>query len=154
MTFAFPSRAATLIGQDSGESARPHSSPQSTDRPAQAGALRSVLVVDDDPNLTRLLRTILRSAGFDVLTAEDGLAGLEVVKERSPDIIILDLKMPRMDGPEFYRELRSSGIETPVLIASAYGARAAQRELGAQGAIEKPFDPDHVVEVVEELLGS
>jgi DNA-binding response OmpR family regulator len=153
MSLAFPPLTRTHMqseaGGDGGGSSAPRRSP-SENHEAVAG--RSVLVVDDDVNLTRLLRMILRSAGFEVLTAEDGFAGLEVTKERTPDLIILDLRMPQMDGHEFYRELRNRGIQTPVLIASAYGARAAQRELGAQGAIEKPFDPDRVVEVVEQIL--
>jgi len=154
MGLAFPTLTRTHIQSgagDAGGGSAPRSTP-SESREAVAG--RSVLVVDDDVNLTRLLRTILRSAGFEVLTAEDGFAALEVTKERAPDLIILDLRMPLMDGHEFYRELRGRGIQTPVLITSAYGARAAQRELGAQGAIEKPFDPDRVVEVVEQILRS
>jgi CheY-like chemotaxis protein len=111
-----------------------------------------VLVVDDDANLTRLLRTILRTSGFDVVTASDSSAALDMVSGQQFNVIILDLRMPVMDGRAFYRELRGRGDNTPVVISSAYGARAAQAELGAQAAIEKPFDPDKLVQTVTRLL--
>jgi DNA-binding response OmpR family regulator len=111
-----------------------------------------VLIADDDPNLTRLLRATLRSAGYQVVSAEDGEKALSVVEQENPDVIILDLRMPKLDGRGFFRELRARGVRTPVLIASAFGARSGQLELGAEASIEKPFDPDRLVEVVAELL--
>jgi DNA-binding response OmpR family regulator len=62
--------------------------------------------------------------------------------------------MPRMDGRTFFRELRAKGNSTPVLIASAFGARDAQRELGAEGAVEKPFSPDALARAIREVLES
>jgi CheY-like chemotaxis protein len=111
-----------------------------------------VLVVDDDVNLARLLRAILRTSGFEVVTSSDSTAALDMVSEQQFNVIILDLRMPVMDGRTFYRELRGRGHNTPVVISSAYGARAAQAELGAQAAIEKPFDPDKLVQTVSRLL--
>jgi DNA-binding response OmpR family regulator len=111
-----------------------------------------VLVVDDDVSLARLLKTILRSADFDVSTAQDGSAALDLLLDRQFDAIVMDLRMPVLDGRSLYRELRARGDDTPVLIASAFGARAAQRELGADGAIEKPFEPDDLVAAVENLV--
>ncbi len=111
-----------------------------------------ILVVDDDVNLTRLLRAILRTSGFDVTTCGDSTEALSVAEANDFDLIILDLRMPVMDGRTYYRELRGRGVNTPVVIASAYGARAAQAELGAQAAIEKPFDPDRLVETVNTIL--
>jgi DNA-binding response OmpR family regulator len=113
-----------------------------------------ILVVDDDVNLTRLLRAILRTSGFEVVTCGDSTEGLSVAEKESFNLIILDLRMPVMDGRTFYRELREKGVETPVVIASAYGARAAQAELGAQAAIEKPFDPDRLIDTVTRILTS
>lgn len=115
------------------------------------GAAR-ILVVDDDVNLTRLLRAILRTSGFEVVTAGDSTEGLSVAESEQFDLIILDLRMPVMDGRTFYRELRARGVDTPVVIASAYGARAAQAELGAQASIEKPFDPDRLIDTVNAIL--
>jgi DNA-binding response OmpR family regulator len=111
-----------------------------------------VLVVDDDVNLTRLVRTILHTGGFEVLSSDDAELALSVAERERPDVIILDLRMPRMDGRTFFRELRSRGIATPVLISSAFGARSAQIELGAEASIEKPFDPERLIEAVSELL--
>jgi len=111
-----------------------------------------ILVVDDDVNLTRLLRAILRTSGFDVVTSGESTSGLTVAEQGAFDLIILDLRMPVMDGRTFYRELRAKGVQTPVVIASAYGARAAQAELGAQAAIEKPFDPDRLIDTVNRIL--
>ena len=111
-----------------------------------------VMVIDDDVNLQRLLRAILRSAGIEVIVADDGLTALDLVEQEKPQVIILDLRMPRLDGRGFFREIRSRGIMAPVLIASAFGARTAQLELGAQGSIEKPFDPERLIEAVNALL--
>jgi two-component system NtrC family response regulator len=118
----------------------------------QLSATRSVLIIDDDRNLTKLVSTVLAFAGLNVLTAADGLTALELLDGQEVDVIILDLRMPRMDGRSFLKELRVKGMDIPVLIASAYGARAAQRELGAQAAIEKPFDPERLLDLVTELL--
>ncbi len=113
---------------------------------------RNVLIVDDDRNLTKMVSAVLAVAGLNVLTATDGLAALELLDGQAVDIIILDLRMPRMDGRTFLKELRSRDQDTPVLIASAYGARAAQREFGAEAAIEKPFDPERLLDLVTQLL--
>jgi len=113
---------------------------------------RTVLVVDDDASLVRLLRTILRSADYEVTTAGNGSDALEVAEHQHLDVIVLDLRMPVLDGPGFYRQLRARGDKTPVLVTSAFGARDAQRELGAEGAIDKPFDPDDLLEAVDNLL--
>jgi DNA-binding response OmpR family regulator len=111
-----------------------------------------VLIVDDDVSLSRLLGTILRTANCDVLMASDGLRALEVARSQHIDLIVLDLRMPALDGRGFFRELRREGKQIPVLIASAYGARSAQVELGAEGAIEKPFDPDALIQAISNLL--
>ena len=118
----------------------------------EAPAGSRILVVDDDVNLTRLLRAILRTSGFDVVTCGDSTEGLNVAESSEFNLIILDLRMPVMDGRTFYKELRQRGVKTPVVIASAYGARAAQAELGAQAAIEKPFDPDRLIDTVTRIL--
>ena len=100
-----------------------------------------VLAVDDDPAILELIRLTLTDEGFTVAAATNGLEALASFDEVHPDIIVLDLEMPVMDGRAFYRMLRERGADTPVLLLSAHGARAALRELGADAAIEKPFDP-------------
>jgi DNA-binding response OmpR family regulator len=111
-----------------------------------------VLVVDDDKNLLRLLRTVLCIGGFEVEASDDAARALDVAQNDHFDVLILDLRMPSIDGREFFRTLRAGGVTVPVLIASAYGARSAQLELGAEGSIEKPFDPDLLVEAVQNLI--
>ena len=112
----------------------------------------SVLVLDDDPAVTRLLSLSLMTDGFQVSTAGDGIEGLERLASQSFDVIVLDLQMPRMDGRAFFREIRSRGYDTPVVILSAYGAEVARTELRANGAVSKPFDPDDLAAVVRGLL--
>jgi len=113
---------------------------------------RAVLVVDDDASLLKLFRAILRSADYDVTTAGNGSEALEVARLQHIDVIVMDLRMPVLDGPAFFRELRARGDKTPVLVTSAFGARDAQRQLGAEGAIEKPFDPDDLLLAIDKLL--
>jgi DNA-binding response OmpR family regulator len=112
---------------------------------------RAVLIVDDDASLRRMLRLTLLDGGFDVRLAENGRAALEAIAEQAPDAVVLDLEMPEMDGRTLIRELRERGIDVPVLIVSAYGARAAGRELGAP-AMDKPFNPDELLTAVRELV--
>jgi DNA-binding response OmpR family regulator len=90
--------------------------------------------------------------GLDVLSAADAQTGLQLLETEQVDAIVLDLRMPGMDGRALFREVRARGNKAPVLIASAYGARQAQQELGAEAAIEKPFDPDELVDVVRQLI--
>ena len=114
--------------------------------------MASVLVVDDDIAVLRLVSMILRSEGLSVETATGGTVALELLSEAEPDLIVLDLSMPEMDGRTFYSLARASGYEGPVVICSAYGAQRVKNELGTQGAIEKRFDPEYLVNTVKTLL--
>jgi two-component system response regulator AtoC len=122
------------------------------DAPPTEVSRRVVLIVDDDAGLLRLLTLILRSADYDVATALNGVDALDVAERQHVDVIVLDLRMPVLDGPGFFRELRARGDKTPVLVASSVGARDAQRELGAEGAIEKPFEPEDLLAAVGSLI--
>jgi DNA-binding response OmpR family regulator len=115
---------------------------------------RRVLIVDDDRNLTNLVSTLLRSYGFEVVSAADGESALATLDSQAIDAVVLDLRMPGMDGRTVFKEMRARGHTTPVLIASAFGARPAQQELGAEGSIEKPFDPEALADAVLELIDS
>jgi CheY-like chemotaxis protein len=113
----------------------------------------SVLIIEDEPALRRMLTFTLKDVGFDVRSAWNGEVGLELVEVSLPDVIVLDLEMPVMDGRTFYRELRRRGLRMPVLILSAYGARKAQRELQADAAVQKPFSSDDLIDKLERLVG-
>ncbi len=123
------------------------------DKPASGpdAKRRTVLVVDDDQGLLKLLKLILID-DYDVTTALNGSDALDVAARQHLDAIVLDLRMPVLDGPGFFRELRARGDTTPVLVTSSFGALDAQRELGAEGAIEKPFEPDELLAAVDSLL--
>jgi DNA-binding response OmpR family regulator len=113
-----------------------------------------VLVVDDEPGVTSLVMLTLQDEGFEVLTAADGLAALESIERREPDALVLDLNLPGMDGWTLFRALRARHVDVPVLILSACGARDAQRELGAEDALDKPFDVDELARSVGRLVAS
>ena len=87
-----------------------------------------VFIIDDDRSLLSLLRVIFMDADFAVQTYLDARIALADVQEAKPDVIILDLEMPLMNGRDFYRAVREAGVDTPILVLSAYGARAAQIE--------------------------
>jgi DNA-binding response OmpR family regulator len=112
---------------------------------------RKVLVVDDDAPLLRMLGLLLRGCGFDVTTTSNATDALfEAIHER-PEVIVLDLAMPRIDGWTLYRQLRENSIDARVLILSAYDARTAQRKLGADASLAKPFEVDELVERIQQL---
>ncbi|MPZ49283.1 MAG: response regulator [Dehalococcoidia bacterium] len=120
---------------------------------AEAVPAARVLVIDDDSSLLRMLRLSLISDGFDVTTARHGQEGLDQMQQDGNfDAIVLDLQMPVMDGRTFYKEMRGSGYSTPVLVLSAYQAEEARRELGAEASLNKPFDPEVLVESLHKLV--
>lgn len=108
-----------------------------------AGALRErVLVVDDDPPLRRMLARSLTAEGFDVTLAQDGGAALVAAERSAPDVIVLDVAMPAMDGVSVCRRLRGRGLPTPILMLTARDAvadRVAGLEAGADDYLVKPF---------------
>jgi two-component system response regulator MprA len=110
-----------------------------------------VLVVDDDPPLRRMLQRTLVAEGFDVALAADGGAALVVVETAVPDVIVLDVAMPGVDGLAVCRRLRARGLRTPILMLTARDAvpdRVAGLEAGADDYLVKPFA---VVELVARL---
>ena len=108
--------------------------------------MATVLVVDDDPAIGRLICLVLSAEGIDVRSAQSGEEALAVLQSGlfEPDVILLDLNMEGMDGREVFRLARQAGVTSPIIFCSAFGASAARSEMGADGAIEKPFDPDRL----------
>ncbi len=103
----------------------------------------TVLLVDDDPALLRLLKLVLRTDGFRICTAIHGLDALDHLDSCAPDLIVLDMEMPVMDGPTFLRRIREQGCRTPVLVLSACDS-ARSRLFGAEGFLSKPFVPEEL----------
>jgi CheY-like chemotaxis protein len=114
-----------------------------------------VLVVEDDVDLASLLQMIVGEAGYDVRTAPDGAQALERVAERMPALVLLDMRMPVMNGWEFARAFRARyGRAAPVVVVTAAeDARARAEEIEADGWLEKPFEIDDVLHIVERWVG-
>jgi DNA-binding response OmpR family regulator len=117
----------------------------------------SVLIVDDDPVVRRMLQLSFESEGFDVLTAGDGMEGLEAIRSSRPDVVVLDIMMPKLDGMKVMRELNSDDElrGTPVILLSAK-ATSLDIELGLKAGaadyVTKPCDPIDLVDRVRSLL--
>ncbi len=113
-------------------------------------AAPGVLVVEDDADLLALMEIVLTDAGFRVRTAQEGRAALRRVEEEMPAVVLLDMRMPGMNGWEFAREFRSRhGRACPiVVVTAAENARQRAEEIGAEGWLAKPFDIEDVVRAV------
>lgn len=115
---------------------------------------RTILVADDDPHIRQLLVFALAKAGLGTLEAADGEEALAVAQAQAPDLIVLDINMPRLDGLEVCRRLRASG-EVPILFLSSRDDeidRILGIELGADDYVTKPFSPREVVARVMAIL--
>lgn len=113
-----------------------------------------ILVVDDDPNVVKLVQLYLERDGHQVLTANDGVTGLEMAREELPDLIVLDLMMPRMDGMEVCRTIRGES-SVPVVMLTAMveeDDRLAGLDLGADDYVTKPFSPRELAARVRAVL--
>jgi len=113
----------------------------------QDDALRKILVVDDEPQITRVLRSSLASNGYEVQIAEDGVAALEKMAKWSPDMVITDLAMPRMDGVALCTEIRTHS-DVPILVLSVRDqedSKIKALDAGADDYVTKPFS-------IQELL--
>ncbi|MBI2957282.1 MAG: response regulator transcription factor [Chloroflexi bacterium] len=110
-----------------------------------------VLVVDDEDRILNFLRTKLRATGYEVCTASNGVQALEQVQAQEPDLVVLDLVMPKKDGFQTLKELRTFS-HVPVIILSARGADEEKIKglgLGADDYLPKPFNPDELVARIE-----
>jgi CheY-like chemotaxis protein len=117
----------------------------------------TVLVVDDDPVIQKLLQVNFEMEGYTVLTAGDGLEGLERARADGPDVIICDIMMPRMDGLEVTKALKGdpATASIPILLLSAKAQQAdvaAGQATGADDYVTKPFDPLDLLQRVAGLL--
>ena len=116
--------------------------------------VKTVLVVDDEPVLRTIVREILHEEGYGVIEAADGRAMLEVTAKERPDLVLMDVMMPGIDGREAYRQLRShpEHRNIPVVMMSA-GVRPIKLDPSIAGFMAKPFDLTQLVEMVARLIG-
>jgi DNA-binding response OmpR family regulator len=116
---------------------------------------RRILIVEDEASIRRGVAAALRSEGYDVLEAPDGLTGLGMGLREDPDLVILDLMMPGMDGFEVLRRWRDDGLDTPVIVLTARGLeedRVRGLRLGADDYVVKPFGLEELLARVESRL--
>jgi two-component system response regulator ResD len=116
--------------------------------------MKKILIIEDEATIAQLIRLYLEQANFQVLTAGDGVAGLELHARERPDLVILDLMLPVMDGMEVCRRIRA-WANTPILMLTARQGeedRIAGLELGADDYLVKPFSPREVVSRVKAIL--
>ena len=123
--------------------------------PSTGGPTARLLVVDDEPNILELLSVSLRFAGFEVTTAADGEQALARAREVRPDLLVLDVMLPRLSGFEVARRLRSSGQHVPVLFLTARDAtedKITGLTLGGDDYVTKPFSLEEVVARIHAVL--
>ncbi len=118
---------------------------------------KRVLVIEDFEVIQRLVEVILTAAGLDVVTCADGVAGLQSLLEDSPDLLVLDIALPRMSGWEILDRLAEQGIrDYPILVLTAHATEGDRRrayEAGVDAFMAKPFRPDDLRRSVTRLLG-
>ena len=115
----------------------------------------TILIVDDDPDIRTVMKDRLESLGYQVLLAASGGEGLEMLQSQTPQLVLLDIEMPDMNGLDVLKEIQRRGSEITVVMITAYGTieRAVQAmKEGAYDFIPKPFEPDHIALVVNKAL--
>ena len=112
----------------------------------------SVLVIDDDAELRATLRAVLETAGYEVDVAKNGLEGLEHFEHHKPCLILLDLMMPVMSGPEFLEELRCRPDAVPVVVVSAF-EQTFDASTGVAGVLRKPCNIDNLIAAAARYCG-
>ena len=116
-----------------------------------------ILLVDDDPDLLRIMRDSLSDAGYEVMTAPDGLKALDVLRSRKPDVIVSDVEMPDMSGFEFCETFRGlpQNAAVPFIFLTAFDSKERQRQarlVGADDFLVKPFDMVELLVMVKTRL--
>ncbi len=119
--------------------------------------MKRILVVEDNAELAKLLELILRRASYDVDIAEDGLQALDVFQKQSPDLVLLDIMLPHLDGYEVCSRIRSEfHSDVPVIMLSSLDSpldMERSREVGATDHISKPFDKNQLLEIIAGYIG-
>jgi CheY-like chemotaxis protein len=119
---------------------------------------KKVLIVDDEPNVRRLSRTIL-SKNFDVVEAEDGKQAIEIANTQQPDVILMDMMMPKMDGLTACHAIKKDPAtkSIPIIMVTAIGFELnikLSQQMGATGYVTKPFTPNDLLDKIEQVLAT
>ncbi|MFC2003371.1 response regulator [Chloroflexota bacterium] len=115
-----------------------------------------ILVVDDNKEFCKNVTDILELKGYEVVSAYDGFKGLEAVKENGFDLVLMDVKMPVMDGVETFKKVKEIAPNTPVIMATAFAVEDLLREAlqhGAYGSLKKPIDFDQLFGLIKQATG-
>jgi DNA-binding response OmpR family regulator len=120
--------------------------------------VKRILAVDDEPHILKLVAFSLRAGGYDVIEASDGLSAISVAQAEQPDLVLMDVMMPALDGYEACRRLKANAetADIPVIMLTAKTQLAEQlagTDAGAADYINKPFTPKDLVAQVREFLG-
>ena len=121
--------------------------------------MKKILVVEDDPVNQMILTDFLAANGYQTVAASSGPEGIERYDREAPDLCLVDVQLPRKNGFELVREIKSRGLATPVMLMSAVytdqdqSTRTVQLGVGADGYLTKPFDLVYLLEQVRQLLG-
>ncbi len=113
---------------------------------------RRILVVDDAPAILKVLRIKLKLSGYDVITTTSGAEAIELVKSRNPDLVLLDMLLPDVNGLEVLGQVRTFSRVPVIAFSAKLDAGPAAMEKGADAFITKPFDPDLIVSKIKALL--
>lgn len=116
----------------------------------------TILTVDDAATIRKMVSITLKGAGHDVLEAPDGVDALKVMKGRQVDLVISDVNMPRMNGIELVRQIRSENRSVPILLLTTEsdpGMKQQGKQAGATGWLVKPFQQEQLLAVVAKVLG-
>ena len=120
--------------------------------------MKRILVVEDNAEVSKLLELILRRAGYEISTAEDGIEALEQFQRIQPDLVLLDIMLPRMDGYEVSTQLRTERHSTvPIIMLSSLDSpldMARSRTAGATDHVAKPFDKDQLLRIISNYIGA
>ena len=115
----------------------------------------TILIIDDDPVACRLFKKIIGKEGYRVLSATDAAKGLRLIKEKSPDLVFLDIKLPRIDGIELLRRIRKANQDVIVIMLTGFATLDTARkamELGAHDYVTKPFDLEAIKASIRDAL--
>jgi len=119
---------------------------------------RQILVIEDTEDNRRILRDLLTAAGYDVIEAVDGMTGVAMAMERRPDLILMDIQLPVIDGYEATRRIKADPTtqNIPIIAVTSYalaGDEAKARDAGCNGYVAKPYSPRLLLQKVREFVG-